>query len=44
MNTAATILLLLLLAGLLASLAKGGWTGPGGAEDWFKAKFLGQTA
>lgn len=42
METAAKIVLLLLVAGLLASLARGGWTGQGGAQDWFKAKFLGQ--
>lgn len=44
METAAKIILLLLVAGLLVSLAKGGWTGPGGAHSWFKAKFLGQVA
>lgn len=44
METAAKIILLLLVAGLLVSLAKGGWTGRGGAQSWFKAKFLGQVA
>jgi hypothetical protein len=38
----AWILLALLFSGLLIALAKGGWTGPGGARDWYKAKFLGQ--
>lgn len=37
-------LLAILFSGLLVALIKGGWTGAGGAKDWFKAKFLGQPA
>ncbi len=36
------MLLAVLGAGLLIGLVQGGWTGHGGALDWFKAKFLGQ--
>jgi hypothetical protein len=42
MDHAATLILLFLFAGLFIALIKGGWTGPGGATSWFKAKFLGQ--
>jgi hypothetical protein len=40
----AWIVLALIFAGLLIALIKGGWTGPGGAKDWFSAKFLGRPA
>jgi hypothetical protein len=38
----AWIILAFLASGLLIALAAGGWTGPNGARQWFKAKFLGQ--
>lgn len=38
----AWIILGLLFSGLLIALIKGGWTGAGGAQDWYRAKFLGQ--
>lgn len=41
-NQLAWILLLVLFSGVLLALAKGGWTGPGGAQAWYRAKFLGQ--
>jgi hypothetical protein len=41
-NQAAWILLAILLSGMLLALARGGWTGPGGAQAWYRAKFLGQ--
>jgi hypothetical protein len=41
-NQVAWILLGIMFSGLLIALAKGGWTGPGGAQTWYKAKFLGQ--
>ncbi|HWD76924.1 MAG TPA: hypothetical protein VG371_17435 [Solirubrobacteraceae bacterium] len=44
MDDIAGILLGLLLSGVLIALVKGGWTGPGGAKAWWRAKFLGQTA
>jgi hypothetical protein len=44
MERASKILLAIIAAGLLVALVKGGWTGHGGAQDWFKAKFLGQPA
>jgi hypothetical protein len=37
------LILVFLAAGLLLALVNGGWTGKGGAEAWFKAKFLGKT-
>ena len=43
MDHAATLILLVLFSGLLIALIKGGWSGSGGALDWFKAKFFGQT-
>jgi hypothetical protein len=43
MDQLSSLLLLLIFAGLFIALIKGGWTGPGGAQAWFKAKFLGQT-
>ena len=36
-------LLALMFAGLFLALVTGGWTGPGGAKQWFSAKFLGKT-
>lgn len=42
MDDLAGILLALMLSGLLIALAKGGWTGPGGARAWWSAKFLGK--
>lgn len=44
MEKASTLILLVLFSGLFIALVKGGWTGKGGAQAWFKAKFLGQTA
>lgn len=44
MNQFAWIVLAVLFSGLLIGLVNGGWTGPGGARQWFKSKFLGQTA
>lgn len=44
MNQAAWVILAVLFSGLLIALAKGGWTGTGGAQDWFRAKFKGQPA
>ncbi len=44
MGDIAGIILALFAAGLLIALVKGGWTGKGGAKDWFRAKFLGQVA
>jgi hypothetical protein len=44
MNQAAWVILAVLFSGLLIALAKGGWTGHGGALDWFRAKFKGQPA
>jgi hypothetical protein len=38
----AWIILAILFSGLLIALAKGGWTGSGGAQQWFRSKFLGQ--
>jgi hypothetical protein len=38
------LILLFVFSGLFIALVKGGWSGPGGAETWFKAKFLGQTS
>jgi hypothetical protein len=40
----AWILLTILFSGLLIALAAGGWTGPNGAQQWFRSKFKGQTA
>lgn len=42
MNQVAWILLAILASGLLLALVRGGWTGAGGAHDWFDAKFKGQ--
>lgn len=44
MNQLAWIILALLASGLLLALTHGGWTGPGGAMDWYRAKFKGQPA
>lgn len=44
MNQAAWIILAILFSGLLLGLVRGGWTGPGGAKQWFDAKFKGQPA
>lgn len=44
MNQLAWIILAVFFSGLLIALAKGGWTGPGGAKAWFDAKFKGQPA
>jgi cell division protein FtsW (lipid II flippase) len=44
MNQAAWILLTILFAGLLLALVRGGWTGTGGAQSWFRVKFKGQPA
>jgi hypothetical protein len=43
-NQVAWMILLVLFAGVLLSLTKGGWTGTGGAKSWFDAKFKGQPA
>ena len=42
MEDAAKITVAIIFAGLFLALVNGGWTGPNGALDWFKAKFLGQ--
>lgn len=42
MEELSKILLAIIAAGILIALANGGWTGPGGVKDWWKAKFLGQ--
>lgn len=42
MNQAAWIILAVFFSGLMLSLVRGGWTGGGGALDWFRAKFKGQ--
>lgn len=42
MERLAWTLLAIIFSGLALALANGGWTGPGGAKTWFKAKFLGQ--
>lgn len=42
MEQAARIFLAIVFSGLLLALVTGGWTGHGGALDWFKAKFLGK--
>ncbi len=44
MDQVAWLILAVIFAGLLIALIQGGWTGKGGARDWFKAKFLGQPA
>ena len=44
MNQAAWIILAILFSGLLLALVRGGWTGPGGALDWFRVKFKGSPA
>lgn len=44
MNQAAWITLAILFSGLLLALVRGGWTGPGGAQAWFRVKFKGQPA
>lgn len=44
MEQAAWILLAILFSGFLLGLVRGGWTGRGGAKDWFNAKFKGQPA
>lgn len=42
MDHLSELILLVLFAGLFIALIKGGWTGPNGAQAWFKAKFLGR--
>lgn len=44
MNQAAWIILAILFSGLVLGLTRGGWTGAGGALDWFRVKFKGQAA
>jgi len=40
----ARIFLAVIFSGLLLAIATSGWTGKGGAKDWFAAKFLGKTS
>ncbi len=44
MEQVSWIILLIIFAGLLLAVINGGWTGQGGAKQWFQVKFLGKAA